>query len=100
MHLLTYDSAQFYIGGVESSGWVALLLGTFYAVIGSLHVAADHWQSTDSQQQTLYSKQTLPYVLASIGCVPMQQPCDHNTSNPIMGCKQHSGSAMTQNSGC
>ncbi|KAL3162006.1 hypothetical protein ABBQ38_009081 [Trebouxia sp. C0009 RCD-2024] len=100
VHLLTYDSAQFYIGGVESSGWVALLLGTFYAVIGSLHVAADHWQSTDSQQQTLYSKQTLPYVLASIGCVPMQQPCDHNTSNPIMGCKQHSGSAMTQNSGC
>lgn len=72
VHLLIYDSAQFNIGGVKSSGWVALLLGTFYAVVGSLHVAGDHWQSTDVQQQSLYSKQSLPYVLASIGCVPMQ----------------------------
>ena len=72
MHLLKYDSAQFYMGGVESSGWVALLLGTFYAVIGSLHIAGDHWQSKGSQQQLLYSKQSLSYVLASIGCVILQ----------------------------
>ncbi|KAL3141420.1 hypothetical protein ABBQ32_004989 [Trebouxia sp. C0010 RCD-2024] len=71
VHLLTYDSAQFYIGGVQSSGWVALLLGTFYAVIGSLHIAGDHWQSQVSQQQSLYSQQTLPYVLASIGTVAL-----------------------------
>ena len=72
VHLLTYDSAQFDLGGVESSGWVALLLGTFYAVIGSMHIVGDHWQTTDAQQQSLYSQQSLPFVLASMGCVPMQ----------------------------
>ena len=67
VHLLKYDSAQFDLGGVESSAWVALLLGTFYAVIGSLHILGDHWQTTNSQQAVLYPRQSLPYVLASIG---------------------------------
>ena len=67
VHLLQYDSAQFYLGSVESSGWVALLLGTFYAVIGSLHIFGDQWQTTESQQQQLYTKQSLPFVLASLG---------------------------------
>ena len=73
VHLLKYDSAQFQLGDVESSGWVALLLGTFYAVIGSLHIVGDHWQSTaDPQhQQQLNTNQSLPYLLASIGWVRM-----------------------------
>lgn len=66
VHLLTYDSAQFDLGAVESSAWVALLLGTFYAVIGSLHVIGDHWQTADPQA-VQYPKQSLPYVLASLG---------------------------------
>ena len=67
-HLLTYDSAQFYLGGVQSSGWVALLLGSFYAVIGSLHIFGDHWQADRKPQggQELYAKQSVPFVMASI----------------------------------
>lgn len=67
VHLLQYDSAQFDLGGVESSLWVALLLGTFYAVIGSLHIVSDHWGTTDTKQESLYPKQSLPYIAASIG---------------------------------
>jgi len=69
VHLLTYDSGQFDMAGVQSSGWVALLLGTFYAVIGALHILGDHWQDTKALQtgQTMYCKQTVPYVTASIG---------------------------------
>ena len=69
VHLLQYDSAQFYLGSVESSGWVALLLGTFYAVIGSLHIVGDQWQTINAQQQLLYTKQSLPFVLASLGYI-------------------------------
>ncbi len=66
--MLTYDSGQFYVGGIQSSGWVALLLGTFYAVIGALHILGDHWLTTDSsaKEETLYAKQSTSYVLASI----------------------------------
>ena len=67
VHLLTYDSGQFYAAGVESSGWVALLLGTYYAIIGSLHIYGDHLQSPLQAQGNLYTKQSLPFVLASIG---------------------------------
>lgn len=67
VHLLTYDSGQFGLGSVESSGWVALLLGAFYAVIGGLHVLGDSLRSSAQQQTELNSKQNLPFVLASIG---------------------------------
>ena len=69
VHLLTYDSGQFDMAGVQSSGWVSLLLGTFYAVIGALHILGDHWQDTEASQtgQNVYCKQTVPYVMASIG---------------------------------
>ncbi|DBA86538.1 TPA: hypothetical protein ACH3X2_005508 [Trebouxia sp. C0005] len=69
VHLLTYDSGQFDMAGVQSSGWVSLLLGTFYAVIGALHILGDHWQDTEALQtgQTIYRKQTVPYVMASVG---------------------------------
>lgn len=57
------------MAGVQSSGWVSLLLGTFYAVIGALHILGDHWQDTEALQtgQTIYRKQTVPYVMASVG---------------------------------
>ncbi|DBA76973.1 TPA: hypothetical protein ACH3X1_009566 [Trebouxia sp. C0004] len=73
VHLLTYDSGQFDMAGVQSSGWVGLLLGTFYAVIGALHIIGDHWQDTEAWQtaQTMYRKQTVPYVMASIGTVAL-----------------------------
>ena len=67
VHLLTYDSGQFDLGDVESSGWVVLLLGTFYAVIGSLHVLGDLWLNSDEQQEELYDERTVPFVFASIG---------------------------------
>ncbi len=69
MHLLTYDSGQFDVAGVQSSGWVSLLLGAFYAVIGALHILGDHWQDTEATHtgKTMYGKQTVPYVTASIG---------------------------------
>ncbi|KAL0025283.1 hypothetical protein WJX79_000409 [Trebouxia sp. C0005] len=73
VHLLTYDSGQFDMAGVQSSGWVSLLLGTFYAVIGALHILGDHWQDTEALQtgQTIYRKQTVPYVMASVGTVAL-----------------------------
>ena len=69
VHLLQYDSGQFNMGSVQSSGWVALLLGTFYAMIGALHIYGDHWQNRVAAPagHSLYSKQTLPYVMASVG---------------------------------
>ncbi|KAA6419995.1 MAG: hypothetical protein FRX49_10017 [Trebouxia sp. A1-2] len=39
------------------------------AVIGALHILGDHWQDTEALQtgQTVYRKQTVPYVMASVG---------------------------------
>ena len=101
VHLLTYDSGQFDMAGVQSSGWVSLLLGTFYAVIGALHILGDHWQDTEASHsgQTVYRKQTVAYVMASIGyglqvieakLHAMQQCC--NTI--LMMCVHHSTVAL------
>ena len=38
---LQYDSAPVRIGSLESSVWVFGLLGSFYAVLGSLYVLSD-----------------------------------------------------------
>ena len=38
---LQYDSAPVHIGSLESSVWVFGLLGSFYAVLGSLYVLSD-----------------------------------------------------------
>ena len=38
VHLLEYDSLRVDVGGLHSSAWVALLLGTYYAVL------VRHWR--------------------------------------------------------
>ncbi|KAL0038468.1 hypothetical protein WJX77_007463 [Trebouxia sp. C0004] len=52
-------------------GTVHLL--TYDSVIGALHIIGDHWQDTEAWQtaQTMYRKQTVPYVMASIGTVAL-----------------------------
>ena len=69
VHLLTYDSAAYEVAGVQTSAWVALLLGAFYASVGALHITGDHWQSLEGSESTtqLQNKLNVPYVLASIG---------------------------------
>ena len=71
VHLLTYDSASYEIAGVQTSAWVALLLGTYYASVGALHVFGDHWQSQQGCQSTAQIAHRLnaPFALASIGYV-------------------------------
>ena len=69
VHLLTYDSAAYEVAGVQTSAWVALLLGAFYASVGGLHILGDQWRSSKGDQSTiqLQSKLDLPFTLASIG---------------------------------
>lgn len=79
VHLLTYDSAAFEVARVQTSAWVALLLGAFYASVGALHILGDHWHSSRGCQSTarLISKLNAPFVVASIGYEAPVVSCMH-----------------------
>jgi len=78
--------AAFDIGGLHSSLWVPVLLGSFYAVLGLLHIAMDNLAVRQGSTFGFGPLDSLQRFLSSPANVVSTQDCNSRQSWPLLAC--------------